>query len=349
MSQAAGRLAALLVVLSSACAPVTMPAGPSGIDPVVNADTIVADDGATLPLHSWLPETARPAAVVLGVHGYNDYGRFLDAPATYLAERGIATYAYDQRGFGRAAHRGLWPGTETLTRDLKSAVSALRRRYPDAPVYVLGESMGAAVAIVAMAEPDPPEVDGLILVAPAVWGRETMPWYQTAALWTAAHMAPWKTATGRGLGIRPSDNMEMLRALSRDPQVIKKTRFDSIYGLVDLMDDALDAAPRVNARSLILYGERDEVIPAEAVQLLLARLPENGRDQRRVAIYRDGFHMLLRDLQGETVWADVAAWIMDGGAPLPSGADSIAAKGGACPDRNDCAIVRPRRTRSSAG
>lgn len=349
MNQTTGRLAVLLVVLSSGCAPVVKSAGPSGIDPVVNADTMVADDGATLPLHAWLPKTPRPSAVVLGVHGFNDYGHFLDAPATYLAQRGIASYAYDQRGFGRAAHRGLWPGTETLARDLKAAVRALRRHHPDVPLYVLGESMGAAVVMVAMAEPNPPHVDGVILVAPAVWGRETMPWHQTAALWTVAHTVPWKTATGRGLGIMPSDNMEMLRAFSRDPLVIKKTRFDSIYGLVNLMDDALEAAPRVNARSLILYGERDEVIPAESVKLLLSRLPDNDRDQRRVAIYRDGYHMLLRDLQGETVWADVAAWIADGGAPLPSGADSIAAKGGSCPERNDCAIVRPRRTRSSAG
>lgn len=344
-----GWLAALLVILTSACAPVVKPAGPSVVEPLVNADTIVADDGAALPLHAWLPETAQPSAVVLGVHGFNDYGRFLEAPAAYLAQRGIATYAYDQRGFGRAAHRGLWPGTETMTRDLNAAVRALRRRHPEAPLYVLGESMGAAVVMVAMAGPNPPHVDGVILVAPAVWGRETMPWYQTAALWTVAHTLPWKTATGRGLGIMPSDNMEMLRAFSRDPLVIKKTRFDSIYGLVNLMDDALEAAPRVNARSLILYGERDELIPAESVELLLARLPDHRRDQRRVAIYRDGYHMLLRDLQGETVWTDVAAWIMDAGASLPSGADSTAAKGGSCPERNDCAIVRPRRTRSSAG
>ena len=112
----------------------------------------------------------------LGSHGFNDYSNFFNAAATYLAARGIASYSYDQRGFGRAAHRGMWPGTKTLARDLGSAVGALRRRHPGVPLYVLGMSMGGAVALVAMAAPDPPEVDGLILVAPAVWARETMPW-----------------------------------------------------------------------------------------------------------------------------------------------------------------------------
>ena len=35
--------------------------------------------------------------------------------------------------------------------------------------------------------------------------------------------------------------------------------------------------------------------------------------------------MLLRDLQARTVWVDIAAWITDPGAPLPSGADERAA------------------------
>ena len=105
----------------------------------------------------------------------------------------------------------------------------------------------------------------------------------------------------------------MLRALGRDPLVIKQTRVDSVYGLVDLMDAALAAAPRVDDRALVLYGERDELVPAEAVQRLLARLPVDSRDRRRVALYSDGYHMLLRDLQAEAVWNDVAA--VDRGLP----------------------------------
>jgi hypothetical protein len=35
---------------------------------------------------------------------------------------------------------------------------------------------------------------------------------------------PGLKVTGRGLGITPSDNLEMLRALGRDPLVIKETR-----------------------------------------------------------------------------------------------------------------------------
>ena len=48
---------------------------------------------------------------------------------------------------------------------------------PRVPLYLLGESMGGAVAVVAMTGESgtrPPDVDGVILAAPAVWGRSTM-------------------------------------------------------------------------------------------------------------------------------------------------------------------------------
>ncbi len=54
---------------------------------------------------------------------------------------------------------------------------------------------------------------------------------------------------------------------------------------------------------------------------MLRMPPPEGRERRRPALYEKGHHMLLRDLQAETVWKDIAAWIADPRAPLPSGAD----------------------------
>ncbi len=50
-------------------------------------------------------------------------------------------------------------------------------------------------------------------------------------------------------------------------------------------------------------------------------LPAAARQRQRLAVYEDGWHMLLRDLGAEVVLDDVSAWIADPGAPLPSGAD----------------------------
>ncbi|MCH8038067.1 MAG: alpha/beta hydrolase, partial [Proteobacteria bacterium] len=116
-------LAALLAtLLAGACAPRLAPPGPGPTAPRLTADRLVAADGLELPLRAWLPaDGARPKAVIVALHGINDYSNAFEAPGRYWAGRGIATYAYDQRGFGAAPNRGLWAGTAALTADLTAA------------------------------------------------------------------------------------------------------------------------------------------------------------------------------------------------------------------------------------
>src|SRR5262249_26665423 len=154
-------------------------------------------------------------AVVLALHGFNDYSNAFAGPASALAQRGIATYAYDQRGFGAAPLHGRWVGRWQLAADLAEASRLLRARYPGVPLYLLGESMGGAVVTVAMSGETGtkrPEADGIILVAPAVWARQTMGWVERSALWAAVRVMPSVAVTGRGIvRVRPSDNVAMLR------------------------------------------------------------------------------------------------------------------------------------------
>jgi alpha-beta hydrolase superfamily lysophospholipase len=280
-------------------------------------------DGQILPARQWLPH-GRVKAVILGLHGFNDYSNAFAMPAAEWAARGIATYAYDQRGFGGTPERTRWAGRATLAADAASAVAALRSAYPQVPIYLLGESMGGAVAVVVMTGesgiPIPP-VDGVVLSAPAVWARSTMPFLPRLALWAGARLFPSMTLTGKQLHLMPSDNIPMLRALSRDPMVIKETRVDTIYGLVNLMDAALAAAPALSQPTLLMYGAHDEIVPAQPIRDFVAALPARAGRTRRLAYYRHGYHMLLRDLDGTMVADDVASWVLHGTAGLPSGAD----------------------------
>jgi alpha-beta hydrolase superfamily lysophospholipase len=265
------------------------------------------------------------------LHGFNEYSRFFEEAGPWLADRfGIASYAYDQRGFGEAVNRGVWPGEVALANDLVAAVTAIQARHPHTPLFLVGESMGGAIIMSAMAAPDSPAVDGVILLAPAVWGRSSMPWYQNLALWMAAHTIPGIGVTGRGLGIRASDNIEMLKARGRDPLVIKQTRIDAVYGLVNLMDQAMAATPNLYGRMLVLYGDKDQLIPPGAITEMVARLPSDTDNRRRIGLYAAGYHMLLHDLQREVVWNDIGSWIIDPAAPLPSLADRYAAESGIC-------------------
>lgn len=294
----------------------------------------IAADGARLPLRKWLPRG--PAkAVILALHGFNDYSHAFDMPGEAWAARGIATYAYDQRGFGGAPGRGAWAGEGQLAVDAIVATRILRRAHPGRPLYLLGESMGGAVAILATTGamsgviPGPEgmpraDADGVILSAPAVWGRATMDLLPKLALFAGARLFPTISLSGRGLRIMASDNLPMLRALASDPLVLKGARIDTVYGLVDLMDSGLGAAPRLDLPMLLLYGAHDAIVPPRPMAEFVANLPSEPRQPRRLAYYPAGYHLLLRDLAGGTVAEDVARWIFDSRAPLPSRADAAA-------------------------
>jgi alpha-beta hydrolase superfamily lysophospholipase len=298
-------------LLLGGCAPTFAPPGDGHVAPFVADDAIVARDGMRLPLRRWEADGA-PGAVIVALHGMSDYSNAFDPPAKVWAKLGITTLAYDQRGFGRSDNVGQWAGAAVMRADLDDAVSAARARYPGVPVFALGESMGGAVVLTAQASAEPPAADGLILIAPAVWSRGDMPLLYRTALYLGAHLLPGmilsNNAAGRVVTITPSDNVPMLRALGRDPLFQKKTRTDTLFGLVNLMDEARTAPERITAAPpiLFLYGANDQVIPAKPTQAVIAALGPKATVKR----YEHGWHMLLRDLEGEQVDKDVAHWIL---------------------------------------
>lgn len=317
------RLLCLALLLPAACAPRMAPMGPAVVAPAIQGEFLVMADGARLPLRSWMPE-GEPRAVLLALHGFGDTSaNAFRRAAQPLVARGVAVHAYDQRGFGGAPHHGVWPGVAALTGDLAEAARLLRQRHPGLPFFILGESMGGAVAISAAVSADPPPADGYVLLAPAVEGRASMSWLTRQLLEFVAHTVPLLEFRNSAPGFAPTDDEEAMRGWGRDPQTYKEVRVDALFGLVGLMDVAVAAAPHFQAPVLVLYGAKDRIISARPVRRFLRRLPPG--EAGRVAYYPQGHHMLLRDKGREMVAADVLAWMADPAAPLPSGADRAAA------------------------
>ena len=288
----------------------------------LTSGSVVMTDGYVLPMKIW-PSADDPAAVVLAMHGFNDYSNAFDAAAHAFADDLITTYAIDQRGFGATEQHGIWAGDTVLQADLIATANLLCEKHSGLPLFLMGESMGGAVILSAVQQLEQTCVQGVILLAPAVWGWQAMPWWQTVPLILLAHTMPDLTVTGEGLEIHPSDNVEMLRALGRDPLVIKETRIDAIYGLTDLMDAAMVNSGALKMPALILYGEHDEIIPAISFCEMLNNLPDRDTSLWRLIIYPNGYHMLSRDLQGDVVIRDMMTWIHDQRSWLPSGQEVV--------------------------
>lgn len=311
----------------AACAtPVTrgaeQPTGPVTPAFLPERNIFIAHDGAHLGLTVWPAEgVEEPEYVVVGVHGMNDYAQAFHMAAPYWAARGVTTYAYDQRGFGRSPHKGIWPEEELMREDLRTAVDVARERHPEAVITVVGISMGGSVAMTAFGSDRPPKADRLILSGPGLRGWGAINPAYRLSLWSAAHLNPgWLVVPPAGLvKIEPSDNYEMLRRTWSDPHMTYKTRIDQVYGLVALMENAHKSAGRLkpNVPTLVSYGAKDIVVPENGARRTARELPAFVR----TVYYPNGYHMLLRDLQAEKVHADYLAFMRDPQAEYPSGED----------------------------
>jgi acylglycerol lipase len=311
-------------VTLSGCAAAAPPGHWPPQPPTITDGVFTMSDGARLPYRIWLPD-GPPEIVVLALHGFNDSRDAWEIPAPSFAAAGMAVYAPDQRGFGAAPGRGFWPGGNVLVDDTLQIIDTLRRRHPGVELVLMGESMGGAVLMDVATRPNPPDVAGYVLVAPAVWGRARMNIFMRSGLWLAATLAPGMEV-GRPpppIHVYASDNIPALIRLGRDPLTLLETRFDTLRGLVDLMDTALAAAPQFKAPALFMYGGKDELVPKPATLATWRALPG---DQTREAFYPNGWHLLMRDLDRAAPIGDAIAWIRNPHAPLPSGADQAATK-----------------------
>ena len=294
------------------------------------AEPFRAEDGALLPHRAWPAQGGPPRALLLALHGFNEHsGNFLLDSVGRFTAAGIAVHAYDQRGFGLAPARGYWAGTDRMVADARVAVRALRAAHPGVPLFLMGESMGAAVALLAATGPDPAPVDGLVLLAPAFWSRAAIGPVGVGLFWLVAHAVPALGFPASAGGIAASDNIDALRRNGRDPLVIKAGRVDAAWGLLDLMDRATAALPGCCAVPvLILQGAQDGVVPPRVTRGALRGMPPGPR----LARYPEGQHLLLRDNVRQQVADDILAWLDDPRAALPSGADATGAAWLAQPD-----------------
>jgi alpha-beta hydrolase superfamily lysophospholipase len=333
-------LAGCILLLAAACAPLQQGALKFNGEPETGFSDhwFTSFDGARLGLDVWQAvETANsplssetfgpnadetPETVIVAVHGMNDYAGAFKAAGKWWAEQGVTVYAYDQRGHGRSPGPGIWPEHEVMRADLKAAVKAARARHPDARIAVVGESMGASVAITAFADGDPPDADALILSGPGLRGWGALPWIYSVSLWASAHVRPgWIVVPPKGVRITPTDNNDKLREMWNDPLVLKRNRIDSVYGVVSIMEEAdanIAKLPR-KVPTLLLYGAKDEVIPQNGVERAARKLPAHVK----TAYYAKGYHMLMNDRQAKTVWSDILAFVDDPKGSLPSGSPAL--------------------------
>ena len=290
--------------LLSSCLPAYHPMGPATTDPRIDSNTFVTRDGVRLPVSVWGPRQ-QPDKVVIGLHSFGEFRDAFALIGTHLAEQNIALWAYDQRGFGDGPHRGFWAGKNTMVQDFQDFTGAVRTVVEtNVPLVFMGESMGAAVVLAAVARDNNLNPQSLILSGPGV--RENRPnryWFN-AGLWLATRVvSSYEADVPRTFDDRLADYHA--KRWAEDPKIIDKVRADTYFGLIRLSDLASDTADAVTVPTLILFGTEDTQIHPNSVCALKKRLGS----QATLRVFEKKPHLMFQISEQDQILSLIDDWL----------------------------------------
>ncbi|WP_162925886.1 alpha/beta fold hydrolase [Isoalcanivorax indicus] len=253
----------------------------------------------------WQPE-GELRGVIIALHSFGDYRAAFDHLGPWFAERGFAVYAADQRGFGSHPEAGHWPGDESLLRDLRDSIRQRSADY-DAPLYLLGESMGGGVAMRVLASDSDLPVAGAILAAPSVRAGLRTRYLWNGALAVGATLTPGYTFTLTRDPQDPRYTPHSAARLAEDPQVLRQVRMDTYRDLIRFTDRASNSAADIAYPSLLLYGGNDDLIPRVSIE----RLRHQLAPRLTYRFYPEAPHLLLQGAHWGHYAADILMWLED--------------------------------------
>jgi acylglycerol lipase len=224
----------------------------------------------------WLSKTQPAKAVVLCIHGLGLHSGYYAALGKALSERGVTVAAMDVRGFGQWANSRADEQINIAASvdDAVNLVRVLKRLNTGVPVFLLGESMGGAIALRAAPRAD---VSGVISSVPAA-DR-----YNSFA--TKLHVA-WHviTAGNSAYDVRS----DVVEKVSRDEALREAWENDKLakleyaptqlIGFDRFMNDNLKDAAAVEKPVLITQGDKDELVKADSTVRLFRALSSKQKD-----------------------------------------------------------------------
>jgi acylglycerol lipase len=269
--------------------------------------TIAAHAGAKLCVERFSPEVGEGPTSLIFMHGIGAYSGPLRRFARDLADRGITVYLPDLRGHGRSgALRGDMGSPNVVLSDIAFLIDYVRSVHPGIEVVLGGESMGGllALAYTASARSRP---DRLVLLAPALSAR----WRNAPILHRRRGPRPVPGTRQPGFALHGPVPAESIRdhgfrnANLADPMMLQRgsLRYLSTIGRL-MLGWSLRYPSRVSQPTLLIHGDNDSVLYAQATDVLHAKLANS-----EMHVIPGAWHNILWDPTREDTTAIIADWL----------------------------------------
>lgn len=261
------------------------------------------------PCLSWIQPLRQVKAVILCVHGLGLHSGSYESFGKVMSKKGYAVYAIDVRGFGSwmAAKGHQKVNFDACIDDVRSTVQSVRTANPDKPVFLLGESMGGAIALQSAAK-FPELINGLISSVPA---GERFQQGKTD-LKVALHMLTPNRAFDVGSGIvdQVTKNDELRDSLKGDPLGRLKLSSKELLQFQAFMNKNHDAAPTIkNVPVLIVQGAKDKLVKPKGTAELFDEL---ATSDKKMMMVLSAEHLIFEEGQfTDDVIDQLDAWLTE--------------------------------------
>lgn len=278
---------------------------------VTNHDpaSIYARPFTDAPGRVWVNPLVKQKGIILGVHGLSLQHSSFDALASRLADQGYCTVAFDVRGFGtyRQAFGAEQLDFEGCLQDLNMVARALKQDSPDKPLFVMGESMGGAIAV-QFAAKYPELVDGLIASVPA--GKrfnERVRTLKVAVRFLGNRHKPFDIGTD--VINQATHDPDLKHAWADNPMTRTVLSPLELVHFSRMLRRNIESAKQIKTAPVIIYqGVGDELVKPEATYELFRSI---GSTDKSLTMVGNAEHLIFEEgrftptvLQGLIAWMD---------------------------------------------
>lgn len=240
----------------------------------------------------WSLQRPVPDAVagVLLLHGYGEHSGRYTHVIEGLAQRGFALVAPDHRGHGRTARvPGDLESVDAILEDLAWAGDALERLAPGRPVYLLGHSMGALLALLLAGRER--RWAGAVLNGTALTVPEQISPLARSLARVGGRALPWLGLQRFYDPHRGSRDPAVAAANLADPFQYKgRLRARTGLEVLQAMARAEVVAPTLRLPVLLTHGGDDRTVPIAASARLHTRIGSGDKEFHRFDGLRHEVH-----------------------------------------------------------
>ncbi|MEX2159416.1 MAG: lysophospholipase [Dehalococcoidia bacterium] len=241
---------------------------------------------------SWLPD-GDVRAVLLLVHGYAEHSGRYGNLVEYFVSRGFAIHALDHRGHGKSGgERVHVDDFSEYVADVKTLFDRVRAEHEGLPIFLLGHSMGAFIAIAYVARYQH-ELTGLVLSGGGA-------------------------GTNRPAGSGPPPQIDLAATVSKDPAVVEAYRNDPLNyhgqppesrrnAMAALREQLPDMVRSITLPAIIMAGSASPLGDGPGSETLFGLV---SSQDKTLKLYEGLMHEIFNEPERDQVFADLHDWLL---------------------------------------